>query len=255
MHVEVPLSLVWSFVAVWVRIAGIFTFLPIPGLRSPIDPPRLFFSLAVTVCMFPQWPTIEISTTPISSLLILLLGEVVLGLSAGVVLSLVFEAFQFAAQVIAQQAGFSYASTIDPSNDTDTGVLLILCQLLTGWISIAIGLDRQLLTLLAGSLATMPPGHVHASMESFQSIARLGSQMFELGLQLALPAVALSLLLDILLGVLSRLEQHLGLTTILFPAKTAGALIIAALTIGSVERAVESQWIQRLPVLRAILGG
>jgi flagellar biosynthetic protein FliR len=255
MHVDVPLSLACSFVAVWARIAGIFTFLPIPGLKSPIDMPRLFFSVAVTLCMFPQWPAIELSKTPVSDLLMLLLGESVLGLAAGLVISLAFEAFQFAAQVIAQQAGFSYASTIDPSNDTDSGVLLIICQLLTGWIAIAMGLDRQLLGLVAGSFVAVPPGQVRVSIETFQSFARQGSQMFELGLQLALPAMALSLLLDILLGVLSRLEQQLGLTTLLFPAKTAGALIIAALTIGSIERAVESQVVQTLPIVRALFGG
>jgi flagellar biosynthetic protein FliR len=149
-------------------------------------------------------------------------------MGAGLILLFLFETFQFAAQALSQLAGFSYASTIDPTNDTDSGILLILCQLFCGWLAIAFGLDRELILLMAGSLETAPPGQVSVSLEGGEKIVRLGVMVFETGLRLALPAIGIFLVFDVLLGVLSRLEQQLQLTTVLFPAKTAGAMLVTA---------------------------
>jgi flagellar biosynthetic protein FliR len=228
MHVELSTSLVWSFLAVLARVGSLFTFLPLPGLKSPFDPPRILLSVLLTLCLEPRWPVIAPTHTPISSLLLLVVREAALGLGAGLILHFLFEAFQFGAQALSQLAGFSYASTIDPTNDTDSGILLILCQLFCGWLSIAFGLDRQLILLLAGSLETAPPGQVLLSPEGAERILRMGALIFETGLRLALPAIGIFLVFDVLLGVLSRLEQQLQLTTVLFPAKTAGAILVTA---------------------------
>jgi flagellar biosynthesis protein FliR len=81
---------------------------------------------------------------------------------------------------------------------------------------------------MAGSLETAPPGQVSVSLEGGEKIVRLGVMVFETGLRLALPAIGIFLVFDVLLGVLSRLEQQLQLTTVLFPAKTAGAMLVTA---------------------------
>ncbi len=255
MHVEIPLGFVFTFLGVWARIAGLFSFLPVPGLKSPVDPPRLLMGLILAFCLMPDWHAAALAKAPISGLLLLILHEAVFGVCTSLVVNLIFEAFQFGAQVLAQQAGFSYASTIDPTNDTDSGVLLILCQLLCGFFSISMGLDRQLIAIVAGSLVTIPPGSFAASWQSFDQVTRLGGLMFETGLRLALPAVAVFLALDILLAILSRLEQQLQLTAILFPAKTAGAILVTASLVAGFPQAFETMVRVCLDHVRTAVGG
>ena len=230
MRVNVPIELAYAFLAVFARISGAFTFLPVPGLKGSVDAPRILIALVVTMSLFPSWPTppANLRSAPVSGLLMLTASEAALGACVGLLINCVFEAFQFGAQALAQQAGFSYASTIDPTNDTDSGVLLILSQLLTSCFAIATGLDRALLKAFADSLETLLPGAFAPSLATAQAVTKLIAQTFEMGLRLALPAIAIFLVLDILLAVLSRLEQQLQLTTILFPVKTAGAIAVAA---------------------------
>ena len=50
------------------------------------------------------------------------------------------------------QAGYAYASTIDPNTEADSGVLLVFAQLMAGMLFFALGLDREVLRLFAQSL-------------------------------------------------------------------------------------------------------
>lgn len=253
MRVDVPLALVWGFLTVWARVAGMFSFLPLPGLKTPIDPPRILLGVLITLAMFPHWPVIDPTTTPVGDLAMLAVRESIFGLLGGLLVSLLVEVFQLSAQLLAQQAGFSYASTIDPTNDTDSGVLLVLCQLLSGLLAIATGLDHYVLNLFARSLEQIPPGSFTASLAHLQTASQLGARMFETGLLLALPSIAIFLVLDVLLAVLSRLEQQLQLTTILFPVKTASAVFIATIAIGSFPSAFELMMDATLRALRTIV--
>ena len=254
MRVELPLALVWGFLAVFARVAGMFSFLPLPGLKTPIDPPRILLGVLITLALFPRWPSPPSgSAVTAGAIAVLALREAVFGVLGGLIVGLIVEAFQLAAQLLAQQAGFSYASTIDPTNDTDSGVLLVLCQLFAGLLAISAGLDRFVLGLLAKSLEQIPPGSFTASLAHLDTASRLCSKMFETGLLLALPSIAIFLVLDVLLAVLSRLEQQLQLTTILFPVKTASAILAASLALRSFPGAFESLMGAGLRALRQIL--
>ena len=51
-----------------------------------------------------------------------------------------------------------YASTIDPNTEADSTVLILMAQLTAGMLFFALGFDRLLLSILARSLETHPPG-------------------------------------------------------------------------------------------------
>ena len=57
-------------------------------------------------------------------------AEAAIGIAIGVSVAIVLEAFALAAQVLGLQAGYAYASTIDPNTQADSGILLVLAQLL-----------------------------------------------------------------------------------------------------------------------------
>ena len=59
---------------------------------------------------------------------------------------------------------------------------------------------------------------------SVDSIIHLGAGMFSLGLRIALPVVALLLLIDVALALLGRMQQQLQLLSLAFPIKMMAAL-------------------------------
>jgi flagellar biosynthetic protein FliR len=62
------------------------------------------------------------------------------------------------------------------------------------------------------------------SAASLDSIIHLGAGMFSLGLRVALPVVALLLLIDVALALLGRMQQQLHLLSLAFPIKMMAAL-------------------------------
>jgi flagellar biosynthetic protein FliR len=81
-----------------------------------------------------------------------------------------------------------------------------------------------LLTILARSLETHPPGAFVASRASVEALVMLGSSIFSTGLHLALPLMTLLFLIDLSIGLLGHLNSQLQLIALAFPAKMLAAL-------------------------------
>ena len=102
---------------------------------------------------------------------------------------------------------------------------MVFAQLVAGVLFFAVGLDRQVLRLFAYSLDAIPAGTYHFSAYSAQPLIGLGAALFSVGVRLALPVVALLIMLDVALALLGRLNQQLQLLHMAFPAKMLTALL------------------------------
>jgi flagellar biosynthetic protein FliR len=140
--------------------------------------------------------------------------------------AIVLEAFALAAQILGLQAGYAYASTIDPNTEADSGILLVLAQLVAGMLFFALGLDRELLRLFAQSLDKVPVGAYVFGRSTAEPLIRLGASLFAVGVRLALPVVALLVMVDVALALLGRVNQQLQLLHLAFPAKMLTALMV-----------------------------
>jgi len=225
---------------VFVRIAGIFTFLPLPGLRTAPDVPRLFLSLCITGVLFPLWPVLRIDAITPGFLVLAMFHEAAFGLTIGVALALLLEGMQMAAQIAGLQAGFSYASTIDPTTQADSSVLYVFMQLFSAVLFFATGLDRRVIAIVGASLRSAPPGAWQLGGEAAEVIPRMGSIMFAMGLRLAMPVVGFLLLVDIGCAIAGRLSAQLQLLSIAFPAKLLAGLALVALVLVTVPQLLES---------------
>ena len=225
---------------VFVRVAGIFSFLPLPGLRTAPDIPRLFLSLCITAVLFPVWPAVEAGGITPGFLIAAMLQEAAFGLTIGVALALLLEGMQMAAQIAGLQAGFSYASTIDPTTQADSSVLYVFMQLFSAVLFFALGLDRRVIAIVAASLRSAPPGVWQLRAAAGEAIPRIGSIMFTMGLRLAMPVAGFLLLVDIGCAIAGRLSAQLQLLSIAFPAKLLAGLALVALILASAPQLIES---------------
>jgi len=185
-------------------------------------------ALAIALILAPAWPRSVNAFQSLGGLIALLLGEVAVGFLLGLVAGIAIESLVLAAQVISLQAGYAYASTIDPASEADAGVLPVFAQLAGSVIFLSSGLDRQVFAALGRSLEAYPPGFDMATGSMVERVARLGSVLLEYGLRLALPIVALLLLTDLTLSLLARLNSQLPLLSVSFSVKMLAALLLLA---------------------------
>jgi flagellar biosynthetic protein FliR len=220
-------STLLGFLLTLVRVSGVFAFVPVPGLKNVVDPARVLLILGVTIALFPVWPHPSGDATP-GTLGLWIASESVLGLGIGLAVAFAIEAFLVGAQVISLQAGYSFASTIDPATQADSTVLAVFAQTAAALLFFVMGLDREVIRIFARSLVTVPAGTFLLSRESGQSLIATGSAMFSIGLRLALPVIAVLIMTDISLALLGRVNAQLQLITVAFPVKMVLGLSILA---------------------------
>ena len=227
----IPASLLYGFLLVLARISGVFVFLPLPGLEAGPGVAKITLSMILTFGMYSQWPVLNPLPTSMMQLAGLMIAEAAIGLAIGLAVAFIIEAITFAAEAISTQAGFEYASMIDPNTQADSTVLLVLAQLTAGLVFFAMGFDRLLLTILSRSLATHPPGAFVASRAGVEALVMLGSNIFTTGLHLALPVMTLLFLIDLSIGLLGHLNSQLQLIALAFPVKMFAALVALSLLV------------------------
>src|ERR1700692_753270 len=199
MTLGLPTSTMIAFLLVLARVGGLIAFLPIPGFRNAPEMIRVVLVLALTFALFPAWPSPPNVLPSLGQLVAWALGEAGFGLFTGLSIALLTEGFQIAAQVIGMQAGYGFASTIDPTNQADAGLLQVMMNLFTGLLFFTLGVDHALIRVLAMSFQKFPAGSWAISVLTLDGVIKLASGMFSIGLRLALPVIALLMLIDLAL--------------------------------------------------------
>jgi flagellar biosynthesis protein FliR len=250
----IPTSVLYGFLLVLARISGVFVFLPLPGLQAGPSAAKITLAMVLTFGMYSRWPVLD--PVPESMLQVAgwMVAEAAIGLATGLAVAFIIEAITFAAQAISTQAGFAYASTIDPNTEADSTVLIILAQLTAGLLFFAMGFDRVVLMVLSRSLETHPPGVFLAPRASVEALVMLGSSIFSTGLHLALPLMTLLFLIDLSIGLLGHLNSQLQLIALAFPAKMFAALAALSLLVLLVPKLYQQLGAASFSALGRLLG-
>jgi flagellar biosynthetic protein FliR len=240
-----------GFMLVGSRVAGTFLFVPFPGRQQAPQQAKIIITIAITLALYSFWPRPDM-TEPLLGLIVSgVLKEAVIGICFGLLISLVNECLIFAFHMVGLQAGFTYASTIDPTSQADVSVLESLGNLAAGLLFFATGLHRAVLRAFAASLEAHPAGSWTLGGEAVEAVLRVSAMMLSAGLRLALPILASMLLIDLALALIGRVNGHLQLLFLAFPVKMLASLLLIA-AIASMAPAVFSRLAEQ--ALRELYG-
>jgi flagellar biosynthetic protein FliR len=217
-----PAAALFGFLLCLARVSGIAVFVPIPGFRSGSDAARIVFAVALSLVLAPSWPSPPSIAPTVLQLTGWVLAQAFVGMGIGLAVAMLLEGFQIAAQILALQAGYSYASMIDPGSEADSGILQVWTQLAAAFLFFAAGLDHAVIRAVAAGLQTPAP----AGGEPVAAVSKLGTEMFALSVRLAFPVVVLVLLLDLALALTGRMQAQLQLLALAFPAKMLAAILL-----------------------------
>ena len=256
MPAELTLSAgtLYSFALVLTRVSGALVFVPLPGVNGAPEVARVALAGGVTLALSARWPVVDAAAVTVSRLAGWAAAEAAVGIAIGVTVAIVLEAFVMAAQILGLQAGYAYASTIDPNTQADSGILLVFAQLGASLLFFAAGLDREVLRLFAWSLDQVPPGTYIFGPASATALIRLGASLFTVGLRLAFPVLALLVMVDVALALLGRVNQQLQLLSLAFPAKMSVALLMLSWGTVLFPRILRELSGQALATARHLLG-
>lgn len=230
----------WVMPVFWpfLRILAVFSSAPIFSSRSVPVRTRVGLAFIVAVCAqagLPPQPLIGL-TDPMAFQVVL--QQVVLGISIGLAVRIVFASVELAGELIGLQMGLNFAGFFDPSTNSQTSTVGRFFGNITMLLFVVLGGHLMLLQVVVASFETFPVGG-----NAFESINRLrlhelGAVMFRYGLWIALPMIGMLLFINIVLGIVSRVAPQMNAFAIGFPLTLSAGLLGIAFTLPMLDTPV-----------------
>jgi flagellar biosynthesis protein FliR len=249
------LAYVFGFALVATRVTGAFYFVPIPGIDQVSWQAKTLLILAITFSLFTLWPRPDPAQHAIAAVLVSgMIKEATIGMGLGLIVMLSTECLGFCFHMVGLQAGFTFASTIDPNTQADSPVLEVMGRTVAGLLFFAMGLHHAVIRAFAASLQSHPAGSWALGPGIIEPVIRLFQVMLSTGLRLAMPVVVSMVLIDVALALIGRVNSHLQLLHLAFPVKLAASLVLVAWILITIPSVFGELATHVLNVLRQAMG-
>ena len=223
--------LLWPFL----RALALFTALPVLGSRSVPMRVRIGLAAFIALAAQPSLPVPSEVALRVSldspQALMLVLQQMVIGLSLGFAVRLVFAAVEFAGELIGLQMGLNFAGFFDPLSAATATATSRFFGTTVAWLFIVTNGHLLVVAALVQSFSAFPVGPEPFAFLHQVQPQRWGAEIFSTGLWIALPLVTMLLFVNLVLGAISRVAPQINIFSIGFPVTLGVGLLGLLLTL------------------------
>jgi flagellar biosynthetic protein FliR len=221
LSISISPAQVMSFAVVLFRVAGIVVFAPFYNGSAFPAQVKVILPLIVAMTLAPMVPQAQLpSVYGLAQVTAAVLGEALIGMVLGLVASFIFGGLQLAGQIMGFQLGFSIINVMDPQTAVETSVVSILNNFIGLMLFLLVNGHHWFLLAVSDSLSYLPVGGVHLNGPLVEEVLRLSSRIFVSGLRIAGPVVAVTVISDIVLGLIGRAAHQVNILIVGMPVKT-----------------------------------
>ncbi len=233
MRIDVSLlpALAAAFMLVFARIGAMVMLLPGFGETNIPVRIKLGIALLLTLVILPAHRgAYQIDMQSMSSLIVLAIHEIVIGIILGATARVTLAALQTAGSVIAQQLGLGFVTAIDPTQGQQGLLIGNFLTLLGVALLFATDTHHLIIAALSDSYKIFTPGEMMSSGDVAALATRAFAAAFKLGMQLAAPFLVFGVVFNVGLGVLARLMPQMQVYFVGVPLSIMiGFVIFAAI--------------------------
>src|ERR1700755_3470350 len=227
-------ALAATFMLVFARIGAMVMLLP--GFGETNIPTRIKLSIALllTLIILPLHRTAyHIDMSSLTSLLVLTLHEIIVGIVLGATARVTLAALAVAGSVIAQQLGLGFVTAGDPTQGQQGLLIGNFLPMLGLTLLFATNSHHLVIAALNESYRIFSPGEFFPSGDVASLATRAFATAFKIGLQLSAPFLVFGLVFNIGLGVLARLMPQMQVYFVGVPLSILAGFLILALVLAA----------------------
>ena len=234
--------LAWMTPLLWPFLRALALFQSLPVLGSRTVPMRVrialsaFLAIAAQESLPPLTPAVAAIPLDAPQMVLLVLQQVVIGLSLGFAVRVVFAAVEFAGEIIGLQMGLNFAGFFDPLSANTATATSRLFGTMVSWLFIVMNGHLLVIAALAQSFTAFPVGPEPFAFLHQMQPQRWGAEIFATGLWIALPLVTMLLLVNLVLGAVSRVAPQINIFAVGFPVTLGVGLMGLVLTLPMLEQ-------------------
>jgi len=218
----------WLTPVLWpfIRVLALFSSMPVLGQRNVPIRVRIALAFFIAIGVAGTVPP-GTGNVPLDSpaAILLIVQQVLIGLSLGFAVRIIFTAIEFAGEIIGLQMGLNFAGFFDPATAQQATATSSLFSTMVAFLFIAMNGHLLVIEAVVQSLVAFP-----VSPEPFAFLHAVrpetwGAEIFRLGLWIALPLIAMLLFVNMMLGVIARVAPQLSIFSVGFPITLGVGLV------------------------------
>ena len=215
-----------DFFLVSLRLGALLVSSPIYGARSVPVRVRVLLTFVISAAYYGSVSVPNFENLPFLALIRVMGVEVAIGLTGGIVLSILFASVALAGEKIAASGGLGFAAQVDPNSGGQTPVVSQFLTLFLLTMFLSANGHLRLIEGLRQSFDIIPMGQPVSLMAMSQFVIDIGGEMFYLGALLMLPVVSILLLVNVTIGVVTRSAPALNFFSFGFPLTMMALFIV-----------------------------
>jgi flagellar biosynthetic protein FliR len=234
MRVDISLlpALAATFMLVFARVGAMVMLMPGFGESNIPVRIKLGIALLLTLIILPlHRAAYQVDLTSMSSLGVLMVHEIVIGIVLGATARVTLSALAVAGSVIAQQLGLGFVTAVDPTQGQQGLLIGNFLTILGMTLLFATDSHHLVISALNESYRIFSPGEVMPSGDVAALATRAFATAFKIGMQLSAPFLVFGLVFNIGLGVLARLMPAMQVYFVGVPLSIMAGFLILALVL------------------------
>ena len=140
-----------------------------------------------------------------------------------------FSAALLAGETIGNTMGLGFAQMMNPLSGSSSPALGQFLSIIATFLFLAIGGHLTLATIIVDSYRALPVGAAMPAAASMRGLVMFGGDLFAAGLAIALPVGFALILVQIVMGMLSRSAPAMNLFAVGLPATLLAGLVLMAI--------------------------
>ncbi len=241
------------FFLLFARIGGVVAFFPFFSHASIPVTIKTALSFYLVLLFFPM-AHLNVSDFSVGTLVMMVMSEFALGFIAGLALNLIFGALGLAGMQVSMVMGFSMATVMDPTTQTNAPIISQIFTLLAVLVLLSFDGHHMIIQFLSQSVERIELGSFYPTESMWDYLSDGFTHMFVMGFIIAFPIIAISLLSDVIFGMLMKTMPQFNLLVVGFPIKISLSIMVLAAVLGSMMGIFKKEFILAFEFLKALLG-
>lgn len=240
----------WArFGVLLVRPGALVMTTPLFGTPFAPVPLRLGMTVMLTIMAAPIVPVPPGVAT--SVLVWVIAREMAIGFALGLSVRLIVAMAEGAGHLAGHQVGLSYGAMLDPQSGVRNSTLAVLYANLTLVLCLLLGVHHDILRAWLASYAALPIGPGLVSGPMSEIVAQSLGFIFVGALRLAAPIIAVLLIVEVMMGLMSRAAPSLNLLVVGAPTRLPIGLLVVAASVIALPSLIARLWPSALELAAA----
>lgn len=197
---------------------------------------KIGLSLLVALAMQASLPETPVISFNDPQALAVVVQQVLIGLSIGFAVRVVFSAVELAGEVVGFQMGLNFAAFFDPSMNTQSSAVARFFSQMASLLFVVMNGHLLVLMAVTRSFEAFPVSPHFLDALAAMQLQRLGAELFASALWIALPMVGILIFTNMALGIISRVAPQMNIFAIGFPITLVVGIVGIAVTLPMLDQ-------------------